>query len=124
MTGANVVEALTSCDECRRDIYPINVFRVVPVPKVPGHVALVYKCNFCGEVGKMASTEEEWNELEEQREDTDSDIEAQVALARFDLDQEITVEFIEQHWKAQKYPPHKETLTRCMCEDCVRRRGV
>lgn len=121
------LDPLTECDKCDQVIYPDDVFRSVPIPAAPGYVALIYKCEHCQEVGKLAKEDVEWEEITTHMSRSQKRQEKQVQMeADLALEGEVTVEMLTSLWKSLPHAPMMEVhpQNRCMCKDCKERRGV
>lgn len=116
---------LVSCDGCGGGVFVGDVFKQVPIPNAPQHLAVVFKCGFCGLVDKAATTVEDWEFLQAELVETVDEVERLMAVFVFDLEAVDSLADLELFWSGGPAPIREGWWgpVRC-CGSCDRDRGL
>lgn len=114
------VTPLTDCDSCGHSIWADDVFKEVVIPNAEQHLAVVYKCEGCGTIGKAATSREDYKILREATDQLSSRKRKIIEGAKIDIESiESADELIAEF---RTYPVQREHLIgKCKCKDCMRR---
>ena len=124
------MKALSKCANCDTRIYPDDVMKTVAIIQSPQHVALVYKCSYCGNKSKVVAEQLDWAAREKALVEERSARAARRAandpkhfrVHEIELDVIETAHDLVVLWDSYPTPPIREAVMgACGCDDCSRR---
>ena len=124
------MKALSKCSNCDTGIFPDDVMKTVAIIQSPQHVALVYKCSYCGNKSKVVAEQLDWaarkTALDEERAKRAARHAANdpkhFRVHEIELDAVESVDDLVALWASYPTPPIREAVMgACGCDDCSRR---
>lgn len=114
---------VTNCDLCDGVVDPGDVYRTSAVKSMPGYVALIWSCQWCGAQGRTAARGEDWEIVRESYDLRSEFIDSAVVEMQFDLSMVDNVWDALQLWASYPGPVTIEPRVgkHCGCRACTER---
>jgi len=98
----------------------------VAIIQSPQHVALVYKCSYCGNKSKVVAEQGDWENrkaaLDDERTRRATKPKTNLRIHQIELDAIESADDLVALWASYPQPPIREAVMRkCGCEDCWKR---